>query len=101
MGRYFLKTPLPRQSYTAFSPDVLLSAGDTLDISDFGLAGVVRQTPWHTTGSLSVELGNKEAMVGDLLASGILIGGVLRINHAIQPPFADDSLVVRKTLETL
>ncbi|WP_175528961.1 MBL fold metallo-hydrolase [Granulicella pectinivorans] len=97
----FSKTPLPRQSYTAFSPDVLLSAGDTLDISEFGLAGVVKHTPGHTAGSLSVELGNKEAMVGDLLASGILIGGVLRINHAIQPPFADDSLVVRKTLETL
>ena len=76
----------------------MLSAGNTFDISEFGIAGVVRHTPGHTAGSLSVELGNKEAMVGDLVASGILIGGILRTHHAIQPPFEDDPLAVSREL---
>jgi len=98
VGQFFLKTPLPHQSYTAFEPDVLLSGGDIFDISEAGIAGVVRHTPGHTAGSLSVELGNKEAMVGDLVASGILIGGILRLNHAIRPPFEEDALAVSKEL---
>ncbi len=98
VGQYFLKTPLPHQRYAAFEPDVLLSAGNTFDISEFGIAGVARHTPGHTAGSLSVELGSKEAMVGDLVASGILIGGILRTNHAIRPPFEQDPLAVSKEL---
>ncbi len=97
-GRYFLKTPLPHQKYAAFEPDVLLSANATFDTSEFGVSGVVRHTPGHTAGSLSVELGTQEAMVGDLVASGILIGGILRLNHAIQPPFEDDPRTVSNEL---
>ena len=98
VGRYFLKTPLPHQKYAAFEPDVLLSANATFDTSEFGVSGVVRHTPGHTAGSLSVELGTQEAMVGDLVASGILIGGILRLNHAIQPPFEDDPRTVSNEL---
>ena len=94
VGRYFLKTPLPHQKYAAFEPDVLMSGSDSFDISRFGVPGTVRHTPGHTAGSLSVELESKDALVGDLVASGILIGGVVRINRAIQPPFEDDSQAV-------
>jgi hydroxyacylglutathione hydrolase len=98
VGRLFLKTPLPHQQYTAFEPDVLLSEGDSLDLSEFSIAGTIRHTPGHTKGSISVVLENQEALVGDLVASGILIGGVMRINHAIRPPFEDDPTAVRKEL---
>ncbi len=98
VGRYFLKTPLPHQSYTAFEPDLLLRDDETFDISEFGIAGVIRHTPGHTAGSLSVELCSNEAMVGDLVASGILIGGILRINHAIQPPFEENTEAVSEQL---
>jgi len=97
-GRIFLKTPLPHQNYTAFEPDVLLSNGETLELSPFGVNGVVKHTPGHTRGSLSVQLGSKEALVGDLVASGILIGGLLRTSHAIRPPFEDDPQSVAKEL---
>ncbi len=97
-GRLFFKTPLPHESYTAFEPDVLLSDGDTLDLSKFGVNGIVKHTPGHTKGSISVELGSKEALVGDLLASGIFIGGLLRTGHAIRPPFEDDPQTVAKEL---
>ncbi|WP_263375005.1 MBL fold metallo-hydrolase [Granulicella aggregans] len=98
VGRYFLRTPLPHQSYKAFEPDILLAGGDTLDISRFGVAGVIRHTPGHTAGSLSVTLANDEAMVGDLVASGILIGGIVRIHHAIQPPFEEDTQATAREL---
>lgn len=98
VGRYFLKTPLPHQSYIAFEPDVLLSNGHSFDLSQFGFTGTVRHTPGHTKGSISVELGAKEALVGDLVASGILIGGMIRTRHAIRPPFEDDPRTVAKEL---
>jgi len=98
VGQYFLRTPFPHQTYAAFEPDVLLSGGNPFDLSEYGIAGVVRHTPGHTAGSLSVELGTNEAMVGDLVASGILIGGIFRINRAIQPPFEEDPLAVSKEL---
>ena len=98
VGRYFLRTPLPHQSYTAFEPDVLLSDGHSLDLSEFGVAGTLRHTPGHTKGSISVVLEEREALVGDLVASGILIGGVMRIGRAIRPPFEDDPRAVREEL---
>ncbi len=98
VGRYFLKTSLPHQGFAAFEPDVLLSNGHTLDLSPFGVAATVRHTPGHTKGSISVELGNKDALIGDLAASGILIGGILRTRHAIRPPFEDDPGAVRTEL---
>ncbi len=97
-GRSFIKTPLPHQSYTAFEPDVMLSASDTFDLSKFGFTGIIQHTPGHTKGSLSVELGNNKAVVGDLVASGVLMGGVIRLGHAIRPPFEDDPKAVAREL---
>ncbi len=98
VGRWFLKTPLPHQSYPAFQPDILLSNSHCFDLSQFGVAGTVRHTPGHTKGSISVELGSKEALVGDLVASGIWIGGILLTARAIRPPFEDDPHAVGKEL---
>ncbi len=94
VGRLFMKTP----AFKAFEPDVLLSGHQSLDLSRYGVSGTVKHTPGHTKGSISVELGSKEALVGDLVASGILIGGVVRLSRAIRPPFEDDPQAVRKEL---
>ncbi|WP_227743210.1 hypothetical protein [Burkholderia cenocepacia] len=48
---------------------------------------------------MSVELVSGEALVGDLLASGILIGGMMRTGHAMRPPFEEDPQAV--TVELL
>jgi glyoxylase-like metal-dependent hydrolase (beta-lactamase superfamily II) len=100
-GRIFLRTPAPHQSYTPFDPDVLLSNRETLHLSQYGIAGRVKHTPGHTKGSISVELESKEALVGDLVASGILIGGVIRTKRAIRPPFEDDHHAVARELRRL
>jgi len=101
-GRLFLKTGLMFQPYTAFEPDILLTPErDQLKLDSLGLNGIVRHTPGHTAGSLSVELDCKQALVGDLIASGILLGGIVRTHHAKQPPFEDDPLAVSKALREL
>ena len=100
-GRLFLKTPLMFEPYKDFEPDILLSNGDTLDLSPYGISGTVTHTPGHTAGSLSVVLSTKDALVGDLIASGILIGGLMRTNHAIRPPFEDDPRTVGLALQHL
>ena len=98
-GRVFLRMGLILQPYTPFTPDVLLQAHETLDLSPYGLDGVVRHTPGHTAGSLSVQLASGDVMVGDLLASGILLGGIVRTGHAMRPPFEDDPHAVADALQ--
>jgi hydroxyacylglutathione hydrolase len=100
-GRLFLKTALMVAPYPGFEPDILLGAGDMLDLQPYGLAGQVTHTPGHTAGSLSITLAPNAALVGDLLASGILLGGLVRTGHAKRPPFEDDPYAVGGALQQL
>jgi glyoxylase-like metal-dependent hydrolase (beta-lactamase superfamily II) len=97
----FKASGLILQPYKAFSPDILLTEDEVMDINRFGIPGLVRHTPGHTAGSITVELTSKDAMVGDLIASGILIGGIVRTKHAIRPPFEDDPHAVGVELQRL
>ena len=58
-------------------------------------------TPGHTAGSLSVCLNDGHALVGDLVASGILLGGIVWTSRAKSPPFEDDAARVAHTLKRL
>lgn len=89
-GRLFLCTKLMLEPYVGFRPDIELAVGAELDMAQYGVDGVIRHTPGHTEGSISVELPTGDALVGDLLASGILLGGIARTDHAKRPPFEDD-----------
>lgn len=100
-GRLFLKTGLILQPYLPFVPDMLLRGNERLDLAPFGIVGTVTHTPGHTAGSLSVELENKMALVGDLIASGVLLGGLVRTGHAKRPPFEDDPAATAVALQRL
>jgi len=100
-GRLFLRTSAPHEPYEAFTPDILLPDGQLLDLAPYGIEGVARHTPGHTDGSISLHLANGEMMVGDLIASGILLGGLMRKGHAIRPPFEDDPQMVGRELNAL
>lgn len=100
-GRLFIKTGLMFEPYEAFSPDILLSNSDVFDLAPYGIGGFVRHTPGHTAGSISVELATKDALVGDLIASGIMLGGIVRNGHAKRPPFEDDPHAVGQELQRL
>lgn len=100
-GRFFVRTPLIHEHYPRVDPDILLSGDETLDLSRFGVPGTLRHTPGHTAGSLSVQLASSEALVGDLLASGVLLGGIVRTGHAIRPPFEESPTRVSAELERM
>jgi glyoxylase-like metal-dependent hydrolase (beta-lactamase superfamily II) len=101
VGMLFLKTPFPHQPYEAFVPDMMMNDGDLVNLLDFGVDGQVRHTGGHTPGSIAVELSSHDALVGDLLASGILIGGIAFTGRAIRPPFEDDPQAVARELERM
>lgn len=100
-GRAFLQTGLIRRPYEPFTPDLLLEEGGSLELGRFGVEGAVRHTPGHTCGSISVQLARGDAMVGDLISSGILLGGIARTGTAKRPPFEDDPHAVASQLETM
>lgn len=97
-GRVFLRTGLIRRPYMPFTPDLLLRDGEVLELSQFGMQGVVLHTPGHTCGSISVQLPGGDAMVGDLISSGVLLGGIIRTGTAKRPPFEDDAQAVAAQL---
>jgi glyoxylase-like metal-dependent hydrolase (beta-lactamase superfamily II) len=61
-------------AYQAFAPDLVID-GD-IDLRRFGIAGVVRQMPGHTPGSLVVLLDDGRAFVGDMVLGGWMGGAV-------------------------
>ncbi|MGE8175050.1 MBL fold metallo-hydrolase [Pseudomonas fluorescens] len=93
-GPLFLRSGVPGEPYLAFTPDILLQDDASLALDAYGINGVARHTPGHTAGSVSVELRSGDALVGDLIASGVLLGGVMRLEHATRPPFEDDPQAV-------
>ena len=101
VGKLFLKTPFPHQPYEAFEPDIMMSDGDLVNLLDFGVDGVVHHTGGHTPGSIALELSSRDALVGDLVASGILIGGIAFTHRAIRPPFEDDPQRVARELRRM
>lgn len=101
VGKLFLQTPAPHQPYEGFVPDIMMTDGAAFNLSDFGVGGVVRHTAGHTPGSIAVELASQDVLVGDLIASGILIGGVAFLRSAIRPPFEDDPRRVARELDGL
>lgn len=100
-GRLFVRAPLVHERYAPVAPDIVLSGNQTLDLAPYGIAGRVRPTPGHTQGSLSVVLESREALVGDLVASGLMLGGLARLGHAIRPPFELDPRAVGVELTRL
>ncbi|GJJ00384.1 MBL fold metallo-hydrolase [Duganella rhizosphaerae] len=100
-GRLFLRTGLIRQPYVPFTPDILMGDGQLVPLSQYGVEGVACHTPGHTAGSVSIELAGGEVLVGDLIASGVLLGGLVRTGHAIRPPFEDDPHATASALQRL
>jgi glyoxylase-like metal-dependent hydrolase (beta-lactamase superfamily II) len=100
-GHLFIKTNLMFEPYDGFVPDLLIDSDSPLNLAPYGIPGIVQHTPGHTAGSISVLLESKEALVGDLIASGILLGGIVKTDVAKRPPFEDDPRAVSAALQRL
>ena len=100
-GRLFSKTGVIQKSYDLFEPDILLTSKSSLSLNDYGIDGEVISTPGHTEGSISVIIESDKAIVGDLVSSGILLGGIIRTHKAKRPPFEDNPLQVSQELQAI
>jgi glyoxylase-like metal-dependent hydrolase (beta-lactamase superfamily II) len=100
-GRLFKKTGAIQKPYLPIEPDILMTAITVFNLNDYGIQGEIRVTAGHTEGSISVVVDNNKAVVGDLISSGILLGGIAKKNKAKRPPFEDDAQRVSQMLTSL
>lgn len=100
-GRLLLGSGLPIAPYERFSPDIALRGAGQLDLTKHGIPGRVVSTPGHTPGSISVVRNDGVALVGDLLASGVLLGGIAWTERPERPPFEEEPALVAEQLESL
>lgn len=100
-GKLFLKTGLMHQAYERFTPDILINDQEEYSLNRLGINGKIIHTAGHTKGSLSVLIDNHHALVGDMISSGILLGGLLLKNSPKPPPFEENPQQVKNELNML
>ncbi len=96
---WLFKQIIKNQNTVPFTPDILLKGDQVYDLSDWGVQGKVIHTPGHTPGSISIILDNGEAIIMDMMASGILLGGVLFHSRVKHPPFHNNLYELKKSFD--
>lgn len=100
-GRLLLRIGGPTSPYERFTPDIALRGVEHLDLTKFGIPGRVVSTCGHTPGSISVVRNDGIALVGDLVSSGVLLGGIAFSGRPQRPPFEEQPTLVADQLEGL
>jgi len=72
LGRILMPVLERLGPYDPVVPDIQFD--DELDLSPYGVDGKAISTPGHTNGSISILLDSGEAIVGDLIGGGWLLG---------------------------
>lgn len=70
-----LMTPFSNLPFAPTEVDIVLK--DSLDLRLYGADAQIMRTPGHTPGSISVVTAGGEAIVGDLIGGGLLLGLLL------------------------
>ncbi|MEO8515354.1 MAG: MBL fold metallo-hydrolase [Flavobacterium sp.] len=96
-----LKPKLANDKASSCLPDILLNENEEYDLSHYGIIGKIIHTPGHTPGSLSVVLGNGDAIIMDLASSGILLGGIILNSRMKHPPFHDNLEQVKSSINKI
>jgi glyoxylase-like metal-dependent hydrolase (beta-lactamase superfamily II) len=98
VGKIFSFVPMTKVDIEPFFPDIIID--ESLELKKYGINGRAIHTPGHTKGSLSILLhDSREALIGDLIAGGILIGGICCHSKPLTPPFQDSQRQVVKDLQ--
>lgn len=96
---WIFKQLVKNQTTEPFEADIVLESSEDYSLRAWGIDGKVIHTPGHTPGSLSVVLDNGEVIIMDMMASGILLGGVMWHSRIKQPPFHDDLKALKTSFE--
>ena len=84
--------------FDVVTPDIVFT--EELSLHAYGIDGQIIFTPGHTKGSLSLLLGNGEAIVGDVMMGGWL-GGTIRPHQPNYHYFVDDWADVHHSIKRL
>lgn len=98
---WLFKQLIKNQSSKPFEVDIVLKGHNDYDLKAWGIDGKVVHTPGHTPGSLSILLENGEVIIMDMMASGILLGGVIWHSRIKHPAFHDDLKVLKTSFERI
>jgi len=96
-GKIWKYMPPATASYDPVKVDIVIE--DETSLENFGVDAGIIHTPGHTPGSISVVVQNKTVIAGDLLAGGIIIGGIAKQSKPMLPPFQEDIPETKKSLE--
>lgn len=91
--RPFVDKPFP-----AFKADFFID--ENPDLRRFGISGTVQETKGHTSGSISIDLDNREAIVGDVMMGGFM-GGQFFPHLPDYHYFADDLNEIRNSIRKI
>tara|TARA_R110000823_G_C15879915_1_gene494955 strand:+ start:569 stop:1312 length:744 start_codon:yes stop_codon:yes gene_type:complete len=94
---WLFKQAVKNQKTEPFKPDIIIEGNNEYNLKKWGINGKIIHTPGHTPGSLSVILENGEVIIMDMMASGILLGGVMFYNRIKHPPFHNNLTVLKKS----
>ena len=98
-GRLLQRVGLIQRAYPA--PRVDHWVDDTADLAAFGLQGQLITSPGHTPGSLAALLPDGQVLAGDLIASGLLLGGIALRHRPKRPPFEEEPRAAAQSLQRL
>ncbi len=98
---WLFKQLIKNQKTEPFVPEIVLEGDVEYDLREWGIQGKVIHTPGHTPGSLSIVLENEEVIIMDMMASGILLGGVIFHDRVKHPPFHDNLSDLKKSFEKI
>lgn len=96
-GKLWKNSPPAVAGFDPVAPDIIVE--DEMDLAQFGVAAKVIYTPGHTPGSVSVVVENNIVIAGDLLAGGVIIGGIANHSRPMLPPFQEDIPTTRKSVQ--
>jgi hydroxyacylglutathione hydrolase len=96
-----LKRKLLKDVATPCKADIIIDGEDDLSLHEWGVSGKIFFTPGHTPGSLSIVLENNESIIVDLASSGILLGGIAFNSRMKHPPFHDDLILVKDSINKI
>lgn len=96
---WLFKQIIKNQKTQPFDPEILINGDTEYDLKEWGVNGKIIHTPGHTPGSLSIILENGEVIIMDMMASGILLGGVWFHKRVKHPPFHDNLTELKKSFE--
>ena len=97
LGRFV--RPFVDEPFEAFEPDLLFREG--LSLEPYGLRARVLPTPGHTPGSISLLLGNGEALIGDVLRGSLLWPNRARPHFFCHDPETNARSLIRLAREGL